>query len=419
MARKRIGVGSGRGNVKKKNKALKKKAIDGCDDEYDILAIKITAATAVRQEYHDIIIPWIAQKNIMSTKICELASLLFLNKVRDRFEAGDWDFFKNGDGEHIIESCFFAVLENYKENEDMYPEFRTEFENVPGDLRMQWPNNRYFGNIFKYLYQQYARNVTTNLTTHAQKRLRQYFKWCAVAYPNENIDSVDIDIAISWTMKRFDSTRGNQERINKREFLLQQVRLIRGPIDDDVAEFTKNEWFSSLFMWLYMQHRIADYNDWLQQQNPDTIKIFPKIKNLCVVPIGDHQRTNIKIDGDVLYRMMCETKLIPKGEDGTQVKMSYISQHKEFYFDQIFNMDAINRMLKANKQFHYHIVSDGLSASILYKVPKRVIQELQNDNLIKQQYFDGYFQYMLGIDPGMKTWLAVVRRHIDSGKEVK
>lgn len=415
MARKRKGVGSVRGAKKKQGKVPQKKP-----DDYDLLAIKISAKTAVRPEFHDVVIPWIAKKSIEATKICELASLLFLNKVRAEFEVaritGNWTFF-DGDGEHVIEGCFFAVLAKNKENEDMLPEFRDTFEHMDAENRMAWPNNNYMGNIFKYLFQQYIRNVTTNLTTHRKNRLRQYFKFVVVLNEEQNIDDRDINNAINWAIKRYDSTRGSQERINKRAFLLDQVRLLNGPDDDDISRFTKDEWFASLPMWLAMQAHITAYNDWLQQQAREVIKKSPTIKNISVIPICSHQRTNIKIDADVLYRMLCETKLIPKYENGTQVSMEFISRNRQFYFAQYFNMDKINRLLKT-KEFHFHIVSDGISVSILYKVPKRLIQALSNDDLVKKRYMDGFYVYELGIDPGMKTWLAVVRRYIDTGKEV-
>lgn len=427
MGGKRKGVGSGYGAVRKKCKVPTKQP----EEETDILAIKITAATAVRKKFHNIVLPWIAKKSIMSTKICELASLLFLNKVRAKFEEEDLDFF-DGDGAHIIEGCFFAVLRKNKENEDMLPEFRETFETVNDENRMQWLENTHFGNLFKYLIQQYIRNVTTNLNTHKKKRLKHYFKLIAWEHnnnvhddnpngPNHTvIDDVDIDNALRWAIERYDSTRGNQARIFKREILLNSVRVSGGPDDLDITSYTRDQWFHSLPMWLRMQEKITFYNDWLQKQDKDYIEKgkLPQLRNLTVIPLCGHLRKNIRIDADVLYHMMCETKIIPRNKDGTQVNVAYICRSKEFYFNQIFNMQKIRRVLKANKQFRYHIVSDGVSASILYNIPKNVLQKLESDEIVKRKYYDGYYVYEIGIDPGMKTWLAAVRRHIDTGKEV-
>lgn len=413
MGRKRKGIGSVRGAKIKKSKVPQKKP----EIETDILAIKIAAATAVREEVADIVLPWIAKKSIESTKICELASLLFLNHVKKNLEEENPKFFV-GDGTHVIEECFYAVTKDYAyESDSMLPEFIELYNDIDGRERMAWPDHSYFGNLMKYLPMQYSQNVETNLKTHRKKRLTQFFRYCVYC---ENVDSVvgrfdedDVKNAVNWAIKRYDSTRGNADRMNKRNYLLRVVREMGGPADDDITRFTCQNWFKSMPMWLTMQRFIDEFHDWQQQNGLRA----PKIKNLSVVPICSHMRKPIRIDGDVLYRMMCETKTIPR-KDGKQVDVGYICKNHEYYFNRIFNMEKINRILKANKQFHYHIVCDGVSASILYKVPKRVLEQMQNDNIVKKRYFEGMYVYELGIDPGMKTWLAVVRRHINTGKEV-
>lgn len=98
--------------------------------------------------------------------------------------------------------------------------------------------------------------------------------------------------------------------------------------------------------------------------------------------------------------------------------VAHIIRNKEHCFKQIFNIQKINRILKVNKTFHYHVVSDGVSMSILYKVRNRVLDQLLTDGVIKHRYEDGFYVYELAIDPNMKTWMAVVRRDIQTGKEV-
>lgn len=41
-----------------------------------------------------------------------------------------------------------------------------------------------------------------------------------------------------------------------------------------------------------------------------------------------------------------------------------------------------------------------------------------NYEAMKRAYLTGGVQYVLGIDPGMNTWNATVRRDIATGKEV-
>lgn len=60
-----------------------------------------------------------------------------------------------------------------------------------------------------------------------------------------------------------------------------------------------------------------------------------------------------------------------------------------------------------------------LSVSIHYKVKTEALDKLVDAQLVKQLYENGEFVYELGIDPGMKTWNATVRRNIATGKEVR
>lgn len=65
------------------------------------------------------------------------------------------------------------------------------------------------------------------------------------------------------------------------------------------------------------------------------------------------------MDADVLYRMMCDTKIIPKDETGRQVSVGYVCEN---------------------------VVSDGVSASILYKILKKVLDKMENDGIVKKRY---------------------------------
>lgn len=419
MGGKRIGLGASKGNVTKQRKVIRKK-LDG-EENNNFLAIKITAATAVKAEYRDIVLPWIAKTSIEATKMCQLASLLFLHHVRKNHDDRNDEFF-NGDGIHMIEECFYAVTKKYANTSDaMLPQFKAIYDEIDAAERMDWPNHGYFGNLIKYFPQEYARNVITNLTTHQKKRLTQFLRLRVYhensANPGVHFDENDVKNAVSWAIKRYDSTRGNVDRLNKRNHLLSIVRANGGPADDDVSKFTRDNWFKSLPLWLNLQQSIDMYHDWQQQQQQNGLRT-PKLKNLSVIPICSHMRKHIRIDADVLYRMLCETKLIGKDENGIQPTGSYVCANKEWYFKGVFNVDKINRMLKANKTFHYQIVSDGVSASILYTVPQTVLETMQSDGIVKRKYYDGQFVYEIGMDPGMKTWVAVVRRHIDTGKEV-
>lgn len=199
--------------------------------------------------------------------------------------------------------------------------------------------------------------------------------------------------------------------------LLQFVRDIGGPVDDNVGRDTRENWFESLIFWTHMQREISEFHNWAQDN--DLNDIVPSIKNLKVIPVCSFMRKPVKFCANMVYAMLCSTKKIDRDENGNQRSEKFVSQHKAHYFNEIFNMDHINRILKANKEFRYHILCDGESASLLYNVPTNVLRQLEDDGLVRKRYYDGYYVYELGLDPGMKTWNSTVRRHIDSGKEVK
>lgn len=363
------------------------------------------------------------------TVISELASLLFLDKMKvktkEAIEKNDFNYF-DGDGVHVIENCFFAVLDSYKDGPDMEQWFRNYFENMGPESRFAWPNNKYFGNYMKYMHQEYARDVVTNLTTHDKSRLTHFIKLMAFEenhfVPQNQLgqfDEIDIKNAVSLAIEGYEhpSIRGDVLRLRKRNQLLQYVSDIGGPADGNVRRFTKNHWFKSLPMWLEMQTKIDNYHKWAEAYRSIVDYALPVIKNLCVIPKCHHLRKSVRMDGDILYRMLCETGLITRDEYGRQHLVGFVTQHKEHYFNEVFDMEKINRVLKANKQFHYQIMCNGVSASILYTVKKKTI--VQNDDLVRKRYDEGFYVYELGLDPGMKCWNATVRRTIKSGKEVR
>lgn len=162
----------------------------------------------------------------------------------------------------------------------------------------------------KYFYQQYTRNVTTNLNTHAKKRLTQFFRMRAWQFNSTSdgllIDDDDIDSAVRWAISRYDSIRADnpnvEQKVYKRQLLLNMAHRIGGPNDHDIKKFTNLHWFQSLWMWLSMQTQIDDFHIWAEINNIE----IPKIRNLKIIPICSFNRQNIHIDTDVLYRMMAD-----------------------------------------------------------------------------------------------------------------
>lgn len=91
--------------------------------------------------------------------------------------------------------------------------------------------------------------------------------------------------------------------------------------------------------------------------------------------------------------------------------------NKEQYWDQVCDMLKIRRMGKSKKEFRFRFLSDGVSVSLQYDREKSESQPIDLE-AIRQKLRDCFFWYILGIDPGMKTWNATVRRTCQTGKEV-
>lgn len=69
------------------------------------------------------------------------------------------------------------------------------------------------------------------------------------------------------------------------------------------------------------------------------------------------------------------------------------------------------------QEFDFAIVTDSVSVSLCFVKPEQQCQPLSNDE-IKTMYENHQFTFVLGIDPGVRTWNATVRKHILSGVEV-
>lgn len=423
--------------------------------DYKLVVIKCKLATIVRRNVRNLVIPLIAEKSVLATKICALGSLLFLNKVQAAFDSGiETDFFGQK-GVDVIRSCFLSVTYNKKNKLTVPAELRSATRNLERDgfLPIEWPNNDFFGNITGFLSDTYCTNVTTNLNTHLKKRLREFlrmriYKSNELRRNNPNVtmyDDVDISNTIDLAVGEEDGVT-NQDRREKRENLMNMIRdaswyEIR---NDNVMEFTRDHWLMSIPMWLTMQREIAQFNtdagyreqrrDQRQevrkqrrQKNRKTKKHEksddnkpPFIKNLTVIPICSFLRTHIMIGNFELYKMFCETECIPKDQQGKQIESTEITRFKTHYWNQWFDLTKIVRMATRQKQFHYEIVTDGKSVSILYERKKGAgTGATMTKEEIIQKYLRGEFIYEVGIDPGMKTWNASVRRTIATGKEVR
>lgn len=251
----------------------------------------------------------------------------------------DNDAFFNGDGNSIIKNCFYGVLKQNKDKANyMSAAFRVLVEDVLG-LLFRWPDNEYFGNYFKYLWQQYATNVRTNLRTHCEKRLKQFFKMRAYELNHMILseqlihllfDDRDVVNAVNYSFKRKNTTQGDADRLQKLRSLLEKLHHVGAPLtrehDFNIKEFTLNHWFQSLRMWLNIQRDIDRFHLAFSELNAQWYRFHknpltaaepgypqpPEIKNFAAVPMCSFQRRHIQIDTDSLHDILSGTKLVPR-----------------------------------------------------------------------------------------------------------
>lgn len=307
--------------------------------------------------------------------------------MNDAIDEND-DAYFNGDGQKVIKDCFYGVLVQNKNNTAFMPvAFRQMVEGVLGVL-FEWPNNKAFGNCFKYLWQQYATNVQTNLKTHCEKRLRQFFKMRAYEL-NQLIlrgelmnqplfDDRDIVNAVNYTFKRKNTTQGDAQRSQKLGVLLEELYYVGAPFtpgdEFNIRAFTEQHWFQSLRMWLNIQRDIDRFHlafseltaEWQRfRKNPLThpephYPAPPEIRNFAAIPMCSFQRRHIQIDTDALYQILCGIKLVPRMISGENkkgqvkwrnFKFDEFNRHKVAGWGMFFDLNKIEGFVKRKKRF--------------------------------------------------------------------
>lgn len=361
------------------------------------------------------------------------------------------DFFDQ-DGDKFISHCFYGVL-NKNQNKEKFrdlTDFMRLVTNTLGAL-FQWPSNSRFHNAFEHLYNLYTTNVTNNLNTHCERRLKKFFKMRMfelnnmLLQVNPNADNLitkaDVNNAVNYTYRLRDSTAGDIGAQQRLRWLLDELREMGAPDDMDIKNFTKHHWFKSLKMWVNIQRDIHHFHQafeglrqswYYHRQAPDNVTrpLLPEpphIKNFAAIPVCTFQRKHIKICTTVLYEILCGVKEIPKKCGATTKKgkvneinitRNEFNSNKDGSWGLFFDLNKINSFVSNQKTFKHTILSDGVSCSILFEQPKVEADEL-SDAELATRYNSGEFTYELGIDPGMNTWNATVRRNILTKEEVR
>lgn len=368
---------------------------------------------------------------IKATKIASLASLLMLAKVNDNID--DPDFFAQ-DAKDMVEECFFEVLNPIKtkqghRRQPKFPNYVSQqFAQTMHTHKIARPNNDNMGNMFRYLHQMYAGNFKTNICLHGWKRIFNFFK----TLPNST------KIQRRSTMKYlFDESSKCQPAENLIAALDALPHHTFHNWHRGALQRFENEWFSYVPLFIAIQRHVYDYNmthaeEWRQQDEETkaarkTGKIkrkYPRIRPMNIVPIMKFRRQHVRIDSEALFHVFSVLKQLPKKTDNNRRNITVVEfkarQHE--FWSRFFNMERIEeirRGTKNKKEFAFQIQTDGVSVSLLYNaVPKRRVNAEEKIHRIRNNYQNNQYRYETSIDVGYNTYIAAIRRSVDSGKEL-
>lgn len=459
-----------KGKKRQQNSCVENQSADGDEKEEkaNIRTVKTQLKNVLLPANRDLLIAAIAQKSIVATEICCLASLLFLYRVENAFENNHYEFFMQK-GDEIIRKCFYDVCTNGGKKLNVDAEFK-EFAEAH---QIEWPDNSFFGNGMNDLIDTYTTNVKNNLAIHQAKRLRQFLLMKVYQLNHSNplvvqYEEKDIDRVISLAIYRRDSIKNidmdmDMDTVAERErrnlllaIVIRECSWFDIPYKN-IGQYTKRDWFKSIQFWISIQRKIDDFNTIAEQredrqieraqhqerkrcerrkhqnctckkpenQSKTTEKGPPRVKNLSVIPICNFKRTHYTVDNKTLYSLLCETNIIAlvaneKGQRGRpkrEISSKEFFKDTIFYWSQIFDMRKINRLVHGKKKFRCRILSNGQSVSVQFEVDKKDCIQFDKETIVRE-YKQNKFELEGATDPGMNTWDATVMRDIQTGKEV-
>lgn len=411
------------------------------NDEVQLRAVKMTLRQSLRPKFREPFMQLIEKYCSIATKISFLASMLVLFKANDAYDSDDDDFFTQK-GEDVIRNCFLSVLNEYSIGLPLL--FRSMLGRYHPNF--MWPTRDGMGNAFNALYEQYIVNFKNNLKVHYVARIRTFLRMRCFEFNYGQLrfrkpadigifDEVDINNATKYLINQRDWTRGDANRVQKVRFLLNEVKRIGGPNDFNLKEFVTTHWFASLQMWIRIQRQITHFyttysylnSQWVKyRQNPYTnmmplVPRPPKIRNFNAIPVHDYHLKHIRVDTTLFFQIACKLGALKKeiGKNGRKVNIpkEWYDANPAHYWQYVFDMPKINRIGGQNKTFDLTIMTDSVSVSLIYVKANRPLDQIDLEK-IRRMYANFEFVYELGVDPGVRTWNATVRRRIDTGTEV-
>lgn len=354
-----------------------------------------------------------------ATVISVLASLLFLFETNRAFDVDDHELF-NGCGYKLVEKCFRWVLD---ENHRTLPlAFKQTIERAVPNF--QWPKRHGMGNAFNTLFKQYKVNVKNNIRTWSYSRIRKFFKLKQFELNLFDDNITDIDVKNATKAVMFNNITPSENV----ELLLVHARMIGIPVGQNFANIVRSSWFKTIPIFIHIQRQIFEHHERYERLNEEwrqyhrdpannqepRIARPPKIVNFRVIPLHDFKMKHIRIDRHLFFDIASKVGALKlaKGYKGQPINIdkTVYDENPVEYWGLIFNIDKINQMAK-DMTFDNAIVTDSLDVSLCYDKPQ-ISCPLEFDEQLED------FEFVLGMDPGVRTWNATVRKHIESGVQV-
>lgn len=389
-------------------------------------AVKLSLRSILREEYRD---DFVSHCNLWcheATTISVLSSLLFLFKSNTAFDEDNQIFF-NANGNVIIRECFVSVL--HGETHKLPFAFRRIVEETVPNF--QWPARHGMQNAFNYLIDQYTTNVKNNIKVWSYSRIRTFFKLQQYELNLFGHNITDIDVKNATKTVMFNNITPT-ENVNR---LLQQAQMIGIPIGQKLCDLVRSNWFQMIPIFINIQRQVSVHharfallNDLYRRHYRDpthnpmpTVKRPPKIRNFNVIPIHNYHLKHIRIDSHTFYQLACKLGALKlakgKRAQAKNIGKKDYDNNLSYCWNQVFNMDKINQIGKSKKTFDFAIVTDSVSVSLCYLRDECPSYQYTNEQ-INTMYENNQFHFVLGMDPGVRTWNATVRKHILSGVEV-
>lgn len=396
----------------------------------------------LRHDFKNDFVFWVEKYSMIATRITVLASMLILYHVNKAVDIGgeEADALFDLDGKEAIKQCFLNVLQ---ENAATLPnEFRQIVKSAVS--KMEWPTREGMGNAFNQLFDMYTTNTKTNIKKHAKKHLKKFFRIKGYELNNrmrhqgiiedDLISAADIDGAVNamFYQKRFDQFNPIKQR--NIDTLIEEAIKIGIPATERLCDVIVLQWFRSI-RWLVAIQREIDtfhslYNNLFRMwgnfnsdptNNPEPfIPKPPRISNFNAIPLHSCHRKHITIDIQVFRLIANKIGALKdsKGKYGKPINVSDADYKKnpDRWWNRVFFMNKINKMARGEQKFDFHMTTDGVSASITYAEPKK--ETPVGEDLFGIRLLFHYFKYVLGIDPGLRTWNATCRKDIQNGDEV-